>query len=271
MRAQGIDSREAGRLAHVAFGGVEKYKADARDSRGLQWIDNLALDARLGDPDARQVSGADARRRLRDGGGHRRGRDGLRSHHGNPRPRAPVRAGRPRRLAAVRDLDPGKPRAQGPARLRRLARGDQVGGAVGRIPQRPAQPRIGAAAARADQGCGDHGIGLHRRAHAAACRPVPAACRRTRERATGRGDWLSGVAVALRRRRANRGPHDQPGWDSAHRRRHHAGRVQVSGRSPVLDSAAREPGAVRTTAGTRAVPVRTPGARRHVTRRRRRS
>ncbi len=189
-RGDAIPHRHGGRAARARAGdrftrGQAAGPRGVRRRREIQGgcaeLARAAVDRQPGarrpsrDPDARQVSGADDRRRLRDGGCHRRGRDGLRSHHGSPRPRAPVRAGRPRRLPPVRDLDPGEPRAQGPARLRRLARGDQVGGAVGRIPQRPAQPGIGAAAPRADRGCGDHGVGLHRRAHAAPGRPVPAA------------------------------------------------------------------------------------------------
>ena len=175
-RAQGIDSREAGRLAHVAFGGVEKYKADARDSRGLQWIDNLALDARLG------IRMLVKYRGLTLVGGFAMavaigvGATAFEVITEVLDPALPFEQGDRVVSLQYATSNPGKPRAQGPARLRRLARGDQVGGAVGRIPQRPAQPRIGAAAPRADQGCGDHGLGLHRRAHAAACRPVPAAC-----------------------------------------------------------------------------------------------
>lgn len=48
MREQGLDSQEARRQAHIAFGGVEKYKEEGRDTRGLQWIDAMSLDARLG-------------------------------------------------------------------------------------------------------------------------------------------------------------------------------------------------------------------------------
>lgn len=44
----GLDRQEAYRRAHVAFGGIEKYKEAGRDIRGLQWLDALSLDARLG-------------------------------------------------------------------------------------------------------------------------------------------------------------------------------------------------------------------------------
>ena len=47
-RSHGLDPREARRRAYVAFGGVEKYKEAARDTRPLQWLDALSLDTRLG-------------------------------------------------------------------------------------------------------------------------------------------------------------------------------------------------------------------------------
>ena len=48
LRAGGLDVEEARRQAHVRFGGVEKYKEDARESRGFAWIDSVSLDTRLG-------------------------------------------------------------------------------------------------------------------------------------------------------------------------------------------------------------------------------
>ena len=48
VREQGLPPQEARRQAHVRFGGVEKYKEQGRDVRGLQWIEALSLDARLG-------------------------------------------------------------------------------------------------------------------------------------------------------------------------------------------------------------------------------
>ena len=47
MRDQGLDVHEARRRAYIAFGGVEKYKEEGRDTRGLQWIDAISLDVRL--------------------------------------------------------------------------------------------------------------------------------------------------------------------------------------------------------------------------------
>src|SRR5687768_6351915 len=48
LRASGMDADEARRQAHVRFGGVEKFKEQGRDARGLAWIDSVSLDARLG-------------------------------------------------------------------------------------------------------------------------------------------------------------------------------------------------------------------------------
>ncbi len=48
VRDEGLELQEARRLAHVRFGGVEKFKEEGRDARGRQWLDALMLDARLG-------------------------------------------------------------------------------------------------------------------------------------------------------------------------------------------------------------------------------
>lgn len=48
VREAGLDEREARRRALVAFGGVERYKEELRDGRGLAWLGGLALDFRLG-------------------------------------------------------------------------------------------------------------------------------------------------------------------------------------------------------------------------------
>lgn len=47
-RRHGLDPDEARRRAHVAFGGIEKYKQEGRDTNTWQWIETLHLDARLG-------------------------------------------------------------------------------------------------------------------------------------------------------------------------------------------------------------------------------
>jgi predicted permease len=47
-RERGLDRAEARRQALVAFGGVEKWKDEGRDSRGGRWLDHLSLDTRLG-------------------------------------------------------------------------------------------------------------------------------------------------------------------------------------------------------------------------------
>lgn len=48
VRTSGLDPAEARRQAHLAFGGVEKYKEAGRDTRGLRWLDAISLDLRLG-------------------------------------------------------------------------------------------------------------------------------------------------------------------------------------------------------------------------------
>lgn len=48
VREQRLDAQEARRRAHIRFGGLEKYKEQARDTRGLRWVDAVSLDARLG-------------------------------------------------------------------------------------------------------------------------------------------------------------------------------------------------------------------------------
>ncbi|MET0397694.1 MAG: ABC transporter permease, partial [Longimicrobiaceae bacterium] len=48
VREAGLDPREARRRAAVAFGGVERYREEVRDARGLAWVSGLSLDFRLG-------------------------------------------------------------------------------------------------------------------------------------------------------------------------------------------------------------------------------
>lgn len=48
VREEGLGSPEARRRALVAFGGVERYKEELRDGRGLAWLGGLSLDLRLG-------------------------------------------------------------------------------------------------------------------------------------------------------------------------------------------------------------------------------
>ena len=47
MRERGLDEHEARRQACIAFGGVEKYKEEGRDTHRAQWIAAASLDARL--------------------------------------------------------------------------------------------------------------------------------------------------------------------------------------------------------------------------------
>jgi predicted permease len=48
MRERQLDPQEARRQAYVAFGGVEKWKEEGRDTLGGRWLDHLSLDTRLG-------------------------------------------------------------------------------------------------------------------------------------------------------------------------------------------------------------------------------
>ena len=47
VREQGRSPEEARRQALVAFGGVERHKAELRDGRGLSWLTGISLDFRL--------------------------------------------------------------------------------------------------------------------------------------------------------------------------------------------------------------------------------
>jgi predicted permease len=47
MRDEHLSPEEARRQAHIRFGGLERYKEDARDARALPWVDAISLDARL--------------------------------------------------------------------------------------------------------------------------------------------------------------------------------------------------------------------------------
>jgi len=47
-RVEGVHPDEARRQAYVRFGGVEKYKEEGREARGLYWLHGVLLDARLG-------------------------------------------------------------------------------------------------------------------------------------------------------------------------------------------------------------------------------
>ena len=47
-RVYGLNPQEARRQAFIRFGGVEKYKEQGREGRGLYWLGGLSLDARLG-------------------------------------------------------------------------------------------------------------------------------------------------------------------------------------------------------------------------------
>ena len=48
VREEGVAPDEARRRALVAFGGVERYKEELRDGRGLAWLGGMGLDFKLG-------------------------------------------------------------------------------------------------------------------------------------------------------------------------------------------------------------------------------
>jgi putative ABC transport system permease protein len=47
-RYEGLSAQEAQRRAGAAFGGIERYKQEVRDARGLAWVNGLRLDFVLG-------------------------------------------------------------------------------------------------------------------------------------------------------------------------------------------------------------------------------
>ncbi|HEX8831268.1 MAG TPA: permease prefix domain 1-containing protein, partial [Longimicrobium sp.] len=44
----GMSPEEARRRARLQFGGVERFKEEVRDARGLAWVSGMSLDFRLG-------------------------------------------------------------------------------------------------------------------------------------------------------------------------------------------------------------------------------
>ncbi|HUQ82063.1 MAG TPA: ABC transporter permease, partial [Gemmatimonadaceae bacterium] len=48
VRSEGLSAAEARRRAGVAFGGVERFKEEVRDARGLDWLAGMRLDFLLG-------------------------------------------------------------------------------------------------------------------------------------------------------------------------------------------------------------------------------
>ena len=48
VREEGLEPAEARRRAAVSFGGVERFKEEVRDARGLAWLSGLSLDVKLG-------------------------------------------------------------------------------------------------------------------------------------------------------------------------------------------------------------------------------
>ena len=47
-RVRGVEAREAGRKAQREFGGVEHFREECRDARGLSALENLVRDVRYG-------------------------------------------------------------------------------------------------------------------------------------------------------------------------------------------------------------------------------
>jgi predicted permease len=56
-RIHGLPADEARRRAHVAFGGVERFKEEARDIRGARWLEDFAADLRFGFRGLRRAPG----------------------------------------------------------------------------------------------------------------------------------------------------------------------------------------------------------------------
>ena len=52
LMRSGLPADEAWRRARVAFGGIERFKDEGRDARGVRWLDDLTSDVRYG---ARQL------------------------------------------------------------------------------------------------------------------------------------------------------------------------------------------------------------------------
>jgi putative ABC transport system permease protein len=53
----GTSNEQAWRLARLSFGGMERFKEEGRDARGVQWADDFARDARLGARQMRRAKG----------------------------------------------------------------------------------------------------------------------------------------------------------------------------------------------------------------------
>ena len=248
VREEGLDPQEARRQAHVRFGGLEKFKEQGRDTRGLQWLDAVSLDARLA------VRMLVKHRGLTLVGGFAMsvaiaiGAMFFEVMTEMLNPALPLEDGE--RIVALQYATaiPGNPE-------RRVLHDfldwrDELVSVEQLAAFRTVQHNLvsGNAPAEPIDVAEMTAVGIRRCPHTAArsagtfCRPMSA------RRGPRRGDRPSGLAVAFRRRPANRGAHDQSRWDSPHRRRRHAGRFQVSAGSSVLDPAPRKSAGVRTIA-----------------------
>lgn len=46
-RARGLSTEDARRAARLSFGGVERFREETRDARGMVWLDSLGQDFRI--------------------------------------------------------------------------------------------------------------------------------------------------------------------------------------------------------------------------------
>ena len=182
-------------------------------------------------PDAREVSGPDARRR--PGARHRdRHRRGLVRPH-----RAICSARRCRFPDGDRIVEVEMRNARGErGRSGRLLhdfvawrRDVAIARGPRRVPDARAQPGPGRRAPGAGDRRRDHGVGVPARPRAAAARPAAARRRRTTGRAAGRRARLRRVAAAVRRTRRRRSARRAARQGHDDRRRRHAGGLRVPG------------------------------------------
>ncbi|CAA9296169.1 MAG: hypothetical protein AVDCRST_MAG11-479, partial [uncultured Gemmatimonadaceae bacterium] len=169
-------------------------------------------------PHAREVPGADARGRSRDGVLHLGRRRRLRDGPGDRAPDAAASGWEPDR----EDPELGPPRESAgvarASRLRDLARGAALGHRPRRVQRRVPQPRRQRRRGAPGERRGDHGVRVPDRAHAPAPGPRPRRVRRAPRRAARPAARPRRLARALRRRPQGGRP------ERAARRRVRAGR-----------------------------------------------
>jgi len=158
-RSEGISVREARRRAVIAFGGVERYKEEVRDARGLDWLAGTRLDFILGlrmlikHPALTLVGGLGMAVAIAVSVGF------FAFIGANVYPVVPLDQGE--RIIALenRDVEVNNEERQS-ARLRRVARGVEVGRRPRCFPHEPAQPDHESGATRAGAGGRDDGGGV---------------------------------------------------------------------------------------------------------------